>query len=533
MSSRGRRPRSWIAAWLILSVLPLLPYAEPLAGQALADTPLAYLVWIPPLGFLWAVWVLADQPSYNDDLETNLILGVGLLFIVGLVLATGPTIWPYSFVGQSLGLLLWPLWALGMAWLLFGVGVTPRLLLPLLYLALAWPPLLAAVVAKVQGALTAVAVEGVHALARSAPWIASGAGGSFLVEHAGHWHPILVSAVCSGADSLLAVAIVLPVVLTRFRGPVWRKGLLVAISGVLALLLNLVRLGLLVLAVHLVGSSFAFDVLHPMLGFVLFLLLVGAEVLGAVILGLRPAGQGLSFQNLRGPGRATALAAVAAGTLVSASLLPLTFARASLPGTPLLVASFSLRRLVPVLPGFRRVLLGRFDDASILGKGSRSVAYAYSTSKGAYVLLQVWMTPNLGVLESYAYQNCLAYHGDRIAATGEFVVRPGVAAQTYAVRLPAAAVGQEGPAVADAEWTLAIMSGGRIRYLRVAASAPAESAGYWPKPFLRPVATPSGVLSWTTSPSQGVWPQSLTVSRAALARFAVAWQEAFSRAGQP
>ncbi len=65
-------------------------------------------------------------------------------------------------------------------------------------------------------------------------------------------------------------------------------------SGLLGLLLNLVHLGLLMLAVHLTGAAFAFAVLHPMLGFILFLLLVGAEVLAAALLGLQSLAAGVS-----------------------------------------------------------------------------------------------------------------------------------------------------------------------------------------------------------------------------------------------
>ncbi len=116
------------------------------------------------------------------------------------------------------------------------------------------------------------------------------------------------------------------------------------------------------------------------------------------------------------------MASVAAVTILGVSLVPLAFARPQLQGTPLQVPSFDLCSLTPQLPGFRRVLLGPFDDASVLGPGARSIAYAYSRPGGAYVRLQVWRTADLGRLESYTYQNCLAYHGDALVATGVFVI---------------------------------------------------------------------------------------------------------------
>ena len=140
---RLRSPQSlvWIYFWAIGGMLPMVPYASPLWKSALADSPYAYLIWIPAFAFIWGGWSLRRALTYNDDAELNGLMGVPMLLIVGTLLVMGMTKWQFSFVAQSAGLLLWPLWALGLAWLMFGVGVTPYLLRPMAYLLLSWPPL--------------------------------------------------------------------------------------------------------------------------------------------------------------------------------------------------------------------------------------------------------------------------------------------------------------------------------------------------------------------------------------------------------
>ncbi len=527
--SRTRATRSWIALWLAVAIVPLLPYAWPLAQQATGDTPLAYLVWVPPIAFGWAVWALRDHPPYNNDAETNFLLGSGIVGIVGAVLATGPTIWPYSFVGQDMGLAVWPLWGLGTAWLVFGVTVTPRIAAPLAYLALSWPPPVAWVIARTQGILTAAALAGTRVAAGSLHWLSAGAQGTFYVQHGSTAVPVVVSAACSGADSVLAVAIVLPVVLTQFHGSLSRKMVLLGFGAVLALALNWLRLGLLILAVHVWGSYMAFDQLHPVLGFVLFALLVLILVRLALALRLVPRSSASPFATLQGPSLASGAIAVAAAAIVTYNLLPLVYARSALPGTPIAAQTADLTRIAPKIPGFRRVLLGRFNDASILGTGSGSIAYAYSTPAGAYVLAQVFETPNLSALNSYTYANCVAYHGDRIVATLPFLLGPRLIAQEYGVLLPPTQLGQQGAPVADAEWTLSMRKGGQTIFLRIALSTPPQKAAYWESRYFAPYRSPTGLLAMQSSPATGAMPRTLAVSAQVLRQFAADYEAALVR----
>jgi exosortase len=263
-----------------LSLGPLAAYAAPLWQDILADTPIAYLMWIPLLAIIWGAQELQRSEVDPGDAELDAILGVSLLLVTGAALVIGPARWPYFFVMDNGGLLLWPLWLLGMSWLLFGISVTPRLLSPAAYLLLAWPPLLSAVASLTQSVLVRIAIGAVTDLSRFLPWLQTQGQGTFLVAHGSTLVPVLVSNACSGADSAVGAAILLPVLLARLRGALWRKMLLVLAAIVGAVVLNVLRLAAIIAAIHYLGAAFALGVVHPSLGFVLF------AFLAAILFGL-------------------------------------------------------------------------------------------------------------------------------------------------------------------------------------------------------------------------------------------------------
>jgi exosortase/archaeosortase family protein len=266
-----RTSTSWLVTWAVLVLLPLGAYAQPLIQWALSDNPLAYLVWIPVIAMVWAVDNLRRVPSYPDDAELNSIMGGALAVTVGFALIAGPHLWPYVFTSDQLAFLLWPLWALALAWLWFGVATTKALIAPLAYLLLAWPPVLSVVVAHTQGPLLRVDQAFLGFVARgTGGWLAITGPDIVRVLHAGHGVLLAVATACSGTDSLLGALIVLPFVLSRAVGPFGRKVVLVVLTGVASLVLNLVRMAGLLVALHLWGEPLALGVLHPLLGPLLF-----------------------------------------------------------------------------------------------------------------------------------------------------------------------------------------------------------------------------------------------------------------------
>lgn len=520
-----------LVIWGLLSLAPLAAYAVPLWQNVLADTPIAYLVWIPVLAVLWGGFGIRSSPPALDDAELDAILGVGLLALVGAALVIGPARWPYLFVMQSAGLLLWPLWMLGMAWLMFGLSVTSRLIAPLLYIVLAWPPILGFIASLTQGILVRIAVGAITDASSSITWVqALGQSGTFLVAHGSALVPVLISNACSGADSALGAAILLPLLLTQFSGAVWRKGVLVLASLVGAVAFNLLRLAVIIVALHTAGTAFALGILHPVLGLVLFAVLALCLLGVAGWIGLRLKDQPSSAMPVAGRSRLYASWVLSAGLF--AALWPMFSTPFGAPGKPLPVRTSSVDSLLPRLRGMQAVGQQHFNDASILGPGSVSVAQMYVTATGASVLAEVWATPNLGALESYGFNNCLLFHGEQLNALQTFDVSTATAAEDYALRLPPPVPGQTWVSYEDIEWEGAVrLPSGRVLYLRYALAALPQQVGLWPTALRQGVLPPpaSGLTAMAMPPSFGPWPRDLRSMQGPLERFAQTFAKAVVR----
>lgn len=511
-----------LVSWGLVSLLPMAAYAMPLWQNALADTPLAYLIWIPLLAVGWAGWNLATLSTpYPDDRELDLLIGLGLTALVGAILALAPMRWAASMVYGQAGLLLWPLWALGLAWILFGIGVTRRLALPLLYWGLAWPPIFSGIADATQGFLVRWASDAVTLLSRTTSWVHAGSlPGTFFVDHAGHSVEVVVAQACSGADSLLGAAILLPLLLTIWKGPAVRRAVLAALALAGALVLNWLRLLILVAAVHFLGGNLTFTVIHPFLGFALFALL--GLLLSALTrpLGLSPSSLPKNVPLVLPGKRRTAVAgALAAGLFTM--LWPLFTTPLGNAGNPLSVPDTELSRLIPPLPGFARSVAYQADESSILGPHSATVAFLYRTASGANALAEVWSTPNAASLASYGFRDCLLYHGDQIIATQSFSLPSGLPAVAYAVAMAPATVGGTRPVYVDVEWNSVVKTPAGLRYLRWSVAAFPQSPTLWP-PSIRLASAAralSGLQQLSVPPSEGKWPAYLEATKTLLQQF--------------
>ncbi len=507
-----------LVAWAVLSLGPLAAYAAPLWQDILADTPIAYLMWIPLLAIIWGAQELQRSEVDPGDAELDAILGISLLLVTGAALVIGPARWPYFFVMDNGGLLLWPLWLLGMSWLLFGISVTPRLLSPAAYLLLAWPPLLSAVASLTQSVLVRIAIGAVLDLSRFLPWLQTQGQGTFLVAHGSTLVPVLVSNACSGADSAVGAAILLPVLLARLRGALWRKMLLVLAAIVGAVVLNVLRLAAIIAAIHYLGAAFALGVVHPSLGFVLFAFLAVIMLSAAGWLGLRQ----LDFAaHLPIVTLSRLLLALGLAAGLFALLVPLFAMHPGAPGSPLSVRSSDPWALLPRLSGFKPTAKHHYNDSSILGPGGYSVAQLYVSASGATILAEVWLTPNLTTLETYGFKDCLMFHGETIGAIRTIAVG-GIPAVDYALTLPPDKVGGARQAYEDIEWESAVrLPGGTVRYLRYAIASLPQPGRAWPTlPSMPRVQSLPSIVAAALPPASGAWPTSLATTRDELDHFA-------------
>ncbi len=463
----------WIYAWAVASTLPILPYTAPLWIAVLADTPYAYLVWIPVFAFTWAGWTLRRALSYNDDAELNGIMSVPLLLLAAALLVSGIHNWQYYFVGQSVGLLIWPFWAIGMAWLMFGVSVTGYIIRPLAYLFLTWPPLYSTIVNWTNPILENIANETLAALVRSVHWLHTGATvGAYNVDYGLHQQiTVYVTAVCSGADSLLAVLILFPIILVSFIGPVWKKFIAVILASILSLLANLVRLGLIMGSIHVFGPNFSLGILHPALGIILFILMVIFMVRFAHAIGL----ENRRFQRspfLRRPGGVRFGASILSFGILTLLLWPLYQGAPGTESSPVPIKTDVLTKLMPSIYGWQRNLVGNYDEASILGPGSKSTAMTFQTLQGDYALAELWWTYQPITLEGYSENNCLLFHGSQIVSSNNLTVAKGIDATAYTVLLPPNVMGGPRDMFIDTVYSFSVNYHGRVAYVRSEIATP-------------------------------------------------------------
>jgi exosortase/archaeosortase family protein len=472
--SQLRRINLWTLVWLFMSIIPIVPYAVPLWDHALADTPYAYLIWIPIFGFGWGAAALRGIGRYKDDAELNGILGILVLLLTGAVLFAGTTRWSQIFVANDAGLLVWPFWSLGVAWLLFGIGITRRLLKPLAYVLLAWPPLYTVIVNKTNPILYGIANVSVKQVTHVIPWIqTTSTYGSYLVDY--HHTPLLVtvSSACSGGDSFLAMLILLPVILVAFKGSITRKFMLIAVGAVLTIVMNLLRLALLLVSAHVFGGRFTFGILHPILGGLLFLVILAVLAAVGKMIGMH--GQNMEFTgNLSVPGLGRGGMGLIAALTLTILLWPLYGWGEGSFRSPVTVTTNQLSQLMPNMPGYQRTLLGVYHEASILGPGSYGTAYAYTNDKGDYAMAELWWTYNLGALKSYAVNTCLLFHGNTISGRHTFLMEPGIPATSYAVLLTPNEIHGQRSLFEDVSYVYAVKYQGRTAYIRAEFATPVK-----------------------------------------------------------
>lgn len=291
---------TWITVWVIASVLPIGPYTIPLFQGSLSNTPQAYLAWIPILAFVWAVWNLLFGQTVFGSSHRSMPLGLVLLALSGTWLTLGKHLWPVFFFRFDAAFLAWPVWALGLGWLVFGFAASRSLLRPLLYLVLVWPPIYDGILAIVNPPLESIAVSAMTAFSDSVSWIGPGpVFGVFDVATGTDTVRVYVSQACSGSDSVLALLVLFPIMLIFFRLSLLRQALLVVGGCLLAFAANLLRIFLIILALRAFGYTFAFDVLHPVLGTVMFL----AVVLFILLYGTHKQLTGVQSRPSTGAGR--------------------------------------------------------------------------------------------------------------------------------------------------------------------------------------------------------------------------------------
>ena len=493
--------------WFAVSTIPLLAYASPLWQNILADTPIADLVWIPLLALGWATWsILTGDFTDPDDSELNGILGLSLAVVVGLTLVLGPSRWPTFFVFNHGGLLLWPVWILAMTWVFWGIEATRKVTSPLLYMVLVWPPIFQTLANNTQTLLVRWAIAVLQLLTNSMHWIRAGqVFGTFNVGYHGQDVLVVVAQACSGADSLIGAAIVIPVIWFMLRGSNGPKAVLSGMALVGALILNWFRLAIIVLCVHVLGPQVTFGYIHPVLGFVLFALL--ALVLALL---LKPLHLIMPTITTSQSVRVASWGRVVGAVLVSGAVFLLLVPLFSLPqgsfGNPKALSQFNVKTFLPAIPQFLKTPVYNANESSVLGPHSATQADLYfMPNSGRQALVEMWSTASASALTTYGFHACLLYHGDNIQAAQSFQLVPGVVATAYDVVLPPNHVGGLRSSYVDIEWSDAFKTPRGIRYLRWSIAAFPATRPNPTLPSTAKLVSLTPIEAMTAPATQGIW----------------------------
>jgi len=270
-----KAPSRLVFLWVLASAVPIIPFTLPLFEQSLSNSPQAYLVWIPVLGFAWAGWQMLRLPFPRIHSFWEFGLGLGVCLISAFFFIFGVKLWPIFFAQQDDSLLLWPVWSIGLFWMLFGVRATRIIIKAMAYLTLIWPTFYLTFIAWLNPLLADITIRSVSVYGHYFSWVRQDAAmGLFGVKTSSSWVYVNISSACSGSDSVLAMLVLFPIMLVFLGVGVVREVALVCAGIVAAILFNIFRIDAIIWSLHQFGPWFAFDIMHPVLGSVLFFLLI-------------------------------------------------------------------------------------------------------------------------------------------------------------------------------------------------------------------------------------------------------------------
>ncbi len=400
------------------------------------DTPLAYIGLVP---FVAAAlgWFLSrprDGELDIHDRHLDMIVGVPMVTVALIALVVLPPRMGTVYWLYRIDLLTLPLFVGGAVAVAFGVRMLWRVRAAVLFLLVAWPVPLRAVVTRMLEPTAELTAQGVGRLMSIVPLAqpANGDGITFEVPH-GEGFLVTIASACSGANGLVGFVLVGGALTLALQGSRARKLAWLATGAALVWLLNLVRIVAILAVGRFFGERAAIDILHPYVGLVSFN--VAAVVMLAVVRRF-----GLRLQRRRGSrvgsvGRAVPRARVAVAGLLLVAVVggvadhglvrydPIASAAG---GAKLLPFSFAGREI----PGARARVMTRFDHGKrFFGEDSTWTRWGYNAvvdengrttdplglRTNVPVLVDVINTDNLQSFSDFGIEACYRFHGFRTA----------------------------------------------------------------------------------------------------------------------
>ncbi len=478
------------AAVLVAAVCIAFHFSlETLASGLSAQTPLGFLALVPVIALLVGASSFVTNPRLRPihDRQLDWIVGAGLLAAAATIELLLPSAYSADFWLSRLDLLGLPFFVAGLIALLYGVRRLWALRWAVLFLFLAWPVPYETFLAGVIGAATDISLSAVDAISKVVPIAQPEGEGTFLVTHAGSSFAVTVGSACSGINSLVGFLLIGSAWNAVLRGSAIRRLAWLGAGFVVVGALNIVRIELILIAGTLLGAPFAFDVLHPVAGLIVFavgallmLLLARPFGLDAPALEAQRGGPDQVVKR-RAAGPRIRLAAPGTVALIVAALLAVP--DGALANYGLLADGFGQPQLAAIDPSTVALAGWRSSDATTFDQATdyfgphatwERIAFtsADPTAGPDVAYLDVIRTDESSTLSAYGVESCYSFHGFSEVAAQPIDVGAGVEAQLASYRSP-----NGGTDWSLLWWEWPYSAGTQTRYERLVLLAPVDAAG--------------------------------------------------------
>lgn len=422
--------RHWrLVAVAVIGIGPFVPSILAMQEFLLADNALGFVPFMLPLA-LFLFWRNAhsDQPPTKRDVIVDLFLAVPLLLGAFFILLVIPARLSWYFWLNRMDLLALPMWVAAVGIIFLGYQQMLRTWPAWLVLFFVWPyPAV-----WVQRLATGPMVEGaawVGALTVDflrLPYLLDPDYRTvFTTTHLpdGENFVLVIGQLCSGTAATLGFLQVGGAMMLMTRGSGWRRLGWLGLGFVLAYLSNLVRVSVLLALATSQSRELAVNQVHPVLGGVLFVVVLGIMLALIRPFGLRfdPSWRGrhLAWEPVEGGGRTLRLVLV----LVAAGAIGIGWSVAEAQrlgfigvgdGAPM-VAIESTETILPPVEGWELVHLTEMSWTDLFGRASRGDVWEYAATDwqegDPWVGVQTVIAENKATLDRYSIEQCIDFHG--------------------------------------------------------------------------------------------------------------------------
>ncbi|MCA9846467.1 MAG: exosortase/archaeosortase family protein [Dehalococcoidia bacterium] len=431
-------PRAFVIRhWRILAVVlvglgPFAPSILAMSDFLLADNALGFT----PFALVAAIYLFwrsahSESSLRARDLLVDLFFMAPLVVIAGFVLFVLPGSMSWYFWLNRMDLAAMVPWTMAVAIAFLGYQQMLRTWPAWVMLFFAWPYPAVWVQRILTDSLTEVTTWAGRVTTDFArlPYEVGESGAAFTSTHLpdDQNFTLVVGQLCSGTSVVIGFLIVGGGLVLAARGTGWARMRWLLVGTLLAVVSNMIRVSVLLIVASSVSRDFAVNTVHPILGLVLFSLMLALMLALLRSFGLRfdpaPRGSHLAWEPGPRPGRSVrvvwvlaVIAALGVGTGV-AQAQEFDFIGIG-DGVPS-VAVESERGIIPEVPGWDLYHETQISWTDLFGRTSRGDIFSYwqpGVEVGARVGVQTVITEDLDTLNRYSIEQCIDFHRRELTA---------------------------------------------------------------------------------------------------------------------